>query len=29
MPSQQEKKIREFNFANQNDLIEKWHELSD
>lgn len=29
MPPQQEKKIREFILANQQDLIEKWHELSD
>jgi len=28
MPPQQEKKIREFILANQNDLMEKWHELS-
>jgi hypothetical protein len=29
MPPQQEKKIREFILANQDDLMEKWHELSD
>jgi hypothetical protein len=29
MPPQQEKKIREFILTNQNDPIEKWHELSD